>query len=241
MRPVDFLASSLRQLDPLGLAARQRGRRLAQPDVAQAHLADGLQLLPQLGDVLQEAGRLADRHVQHVGDAGLAVLDLQRLAVVAPPAAGLALDVDVGQKVHLDAQDAVALAGLAAAALHVEGIAPRLVAARLGLGQAGEQIADVGEDAGVGGGVRARRAPDGRLIDVDHLVDVLQPLDARRSRLGGVLGPIQLLLQRAAAGCRPPGSTCPTPTRPVTQVNTPIGKLTLRLRRLWARAPADGR
>ena len=104
--------------------------------------------------------------------------DFQRLAVVALALADVAGDVDVGQEVHLDLDDAVALAGLAAAALDVEGEAPGLVAARLGFGQAGEPFADRRERAGIGRGVRARRAADRRLVDVDDLVDMLQPLDA---------------------------------------------------------------
>ena len=78
---------------------------------------------------------------------------------------------------HLDLDHAVALAGLAAPAFDVEGEAAGLVAARLGLGQLGEPFADRGEGAGIGRGVRARRAPDRRLVDVDHLVEMLQPLD----------------------------------------------------------------
>ena len=55
---------------------------------------------------------------------------------------------------------------------------PGLVAARLGLGQPGEPLADRREGAGVGRRVGARRAADRRLVDVDHLVEVLQALDA---------------------------------------------------------------
>ena len=92
--------------------------------------------------------------------------------------ADVAGDVDVGQEVHLDLDDAVALAGLAAAALDVEGEAARLVAARLGFRQAGEPVADRREGAGIGRGVRARRAADRRLVDVDDLVEEFQALDA---------------------------------------------------------------
>src|SRR5262249_18700715 len=103
--------------------------------------------------------------------------DVERLAVVALALADVAGDVDVGQEVHLDLDDAVALARLAAPALDVEREAAGLVAARLGLGQAGEPFADRGERARIGGRVGARRAADGRLVDVDDLVDVLQALD----------------------------------------------------------------
>src|SRR5439155_5842851 len=98
-------------------------------------------------------------------------------AVVAGAVAHVAGHVDVGQEVHLDLDEAVALARLAAAPLDVEGEAAGLVAARLGLGQAGEPVADHGEGAGVGRGVGARRAADRRLVDVDDLVEVFEAGD----------------------------------------------------------------
>ena len=134
---------------------------------------------------LEEVVAFLDRHVEHVGDRLALEGDLQRLAVVALALADVAGDVDVGQEVHLDLDDAVALAGLAAAALDVEGEAARPVAARLRLRQAGEPFADRREGAGVGGGVGARRAADRRLVDVDDLVEEFQAGE-RRVR-GGVL------------------------------------------------------
>src|SRR5205085_3410109 len=41
----------------------------------------------------------------------------------------------------------------------------------------GEEVPDLVEHAGVGGGVGARAAADGRLVDVDDLVEVLGALD----------------------------------------------------------------
>ena len=104
-------------------------------------------------------------------------MDLQGLAVVALALADLAGDVDVRQELHLDLDDPVALAGLAAAALDVEAEAPGLVAADPGLGRAGEQLPDGPEQADVGGRVGARRPADGALVDLDDLVDVLDALD----------------------------------------------------------------
>src|SRR5262249_26608661 len=101
----------------------------------------------------------------------------QGLSIVALALAGIALDIDIGQEVHLDLDDAIALAGLAAPTLDVEGKAAGLVAASGRLGQAGEPVGDGGEGAGGGGGVGARGAPDGRLVDVDDLVEMLQPFD----------------------------------------------------------------
>ena len=177
MRPVVRLRQLRGQLHALGLAAGEGGGRLAELDVVQADVVEGLELAVDRRDVLEERQRLVDRHVQHLGDVLALVVDLQRLAVVALALADLALDVDVGQEVHLDLDDAVALARLAAAALDVEAEAARLVAAHLRLGRLGEHLADLVEDAGVGGRVGARRAADGGLVDLDDLVDVL---DAHR-------------------------------------------------------------
>ena len=131
-----------------------------------------------IGTAAKKLFGLLDGHVEDVGDRLALELHLQRLAIVALALADVAGDVDVGQEVHLDLDDAVALAGLAAAALDVEGEAAGLVAARLGLGQAGEPFADRGEGAGVGGRVGARRAADRRLVDVDDLVETFEALDA---------------------------------------------------------------
>ena len=138
----------------------------------------GAQPAGDLRHVLEELDRLLDRHLEHVGDALALEADLERLAVVALAVALLAGHVDVGQEVHLDLDLAVAAADLAAAALDVEAEAARLVAARPRLLGLGEELADVVEDAGVGGRVGARRAPDRRLVDVDDLVDLAEPVDA---------------------------------------------------------------
>src|SRR6476659_426497 len=166
-----------RQLHPLRLAARQRRRLLADMAVAEADALQRLELVADRGHRLEQIGGLLDRHVEHVGDRLVLELDLQRLAVVALALAHVAGDVDVGQKVHLDLDHAVALAGLAAPALDVEGEAAWLVAAHLCLWELGEPFADRGEGAGIGGWVRAWRAPDRRLVDVDDLVEMLEAFD----------------------------------------------------------------
>ena len=177
MRPVARLPSSVDELHPLRLAARQRGRGLAEPHVAEADVDQRLQVPRDRRLVGEELERLLDRQVEHLGDVLALERDVERVAVVARALAHLARHVDVGEEVHLDLDRAVARARLAAAALHVEREAPGLVAADLRLLRGREQRADLVEHAGVGGRVRAGRAPDRRLVDVDDLVDVLGALD----------------------------------------------------------------
>ncbi len=57
-------------------------------------------------------------------------------------------------------------------------------------GRPGEPVADVAEGAGVGGGVRARRAADGRLVDVDDLVEELDAVE-RVEGLGRVAAAVE--------------------------------------------------
>ncbi len=156
---------------------------LPDPDVAEADLLQQGQLVHHVRKGRELAERMVDRHIQHVGDAITLELHLQGLAVEALAVADITRHIDIGQELHLDAQLTLALAGLAAPAMHVEGETPGLVAAHLAFRQLGEQLADLVEHAGIGPGVRARRAADGGLVDVDDLIqmfDAFDALDARR-------------------------------------------------------------
>ena len=103
-------------------------------------------------------------------------MDLERLAVVALPAAHLAGNVDIRQELHLDLDDSVALAVLAATALDVEREAARAVTAQTGFRYTGEQLADGREQANVSRRIGARGPADGRLVDLDDLVDRFRAL-----------------------------------------------------------------
>ena len=116
-------------------------------------------------------------HIQHLADVFAFVLHFEGFAVVAFAVADFAGYVYVGQEVHFYFDHAVALAGFAAAAFDVEREAADVVAAFAREGYAGEQVADGGEQAGVGGGVGARGAADGGLVDVDDFVELVEAAD----------------------------------------------------------------
>ena len=130
-----------------------------------------------LGMFEKNAERLVNRHVEHVADGLAAVGDLKGLAVITLAPALLAWHVDVGKEVHLDLDLAIALAGLATASRDVEAEAARRVPAGLGLGHACEQVAQVVPEPDVRRGVGPGRAADGRLVDVDDLVDEVEALE----------------------------------------------------------------
>ena len=136
-------------------------------------------------------------HVEHVADALALEADVQGLAAEPLALADRAGDPDVGEEVHLQPVRAVPLAGLAPASGDVEAEPARRVAAGLGLGEPGVQVADLVEQLDVGRRVGARRPADRRLVDVDHLVELLEPLDpVVRARLGD--GPVQVARQGLA-------------------------------------------
>src|SRR5690606_2134431 len=144
----------------------------------QAHALERGELVANDRDSREELDALIDGHLEDVGDRLALELDLQRLAIVALALADVADDVDVGQEVHLDLEDTVALAFLAAPALDVEGEATGTVTAGFRFRQAGKPFTQRREGAGVGGGVGARGAADRRLVDVDDLVEEFEAGEA---------------------------------------------------------------
>ena len=175
--PGGALGEFFRQLDPLRFAAGQGGGLLAEADVIQPDLLQQHHFVADGGHGLEEGHGFFDGHVQYVGDGLAFEFDDEGFAVVALAVTDIAGDIDIGQEVHFDFDQAIALARLTPAALDVEGKTPRLVAAGLGLGQFGKPIADRRERLGVSGGVGARRAANGALIDVDDFVDVAEAVD----------------------------------------------------------------
>ena len=182
------------ELYTLRLTAGEGGCRLTQANVAQAHVHEGVQVARNRGERGEELCGLLHGHFEHVGDGLALVVHFEGFAVVALAVAGFAGHVNVRQEVHFNLQGAVAGAVLAAAALDVEGEATRGVAAHLRLAGLCKQLADVVEHAGVGGGVRARGAADGRLVNVNDLVQVFQPVDALVAA-GHLLGAVELVRQ----------------------------------------------
>src|SRR5690606_23107211 len=93
-------------------------------------------------DVFEEADRIFNGHIKHVKDGFAFILHLKRLSVKPFALTDVACYVDVGQKVHLDTQNAGSLTVLAATAGDVKTEATGLVPAKLRLGQFREKLTD---------------------------------------------------------------------------------------------------
>ena len=138
------------------------------------------------GKVLKKPGGLLDAHIEHVGDRAVAIADFERLPVEAFSFAYGAGDVEVGEEVHLDPPLPLPLALFAPPALNVEAEPAGLVAALPGVAGVGEYLANFVEHAGIRGRIAPRRASDGRLIDLHHLVDLIDAAEAGvRARFRG--------------------------------------------------------
>ena len=121
--------------------------------------------------------RLVDRELEHLADVAALIDDLADVRAVAATLALAAGDVDVLEEVHLQLLEAVALAGLAAAAGDVEREVPRTEPERLRPRQAGVEAPDVVERLDVRHGVRPRGPADRLLVDEPDPAQVLEPED----------------------------------------------------------------
>ena len=91
---------------------------------------------------------------------------------------------------HLDLDDAIAAAGFASAALHIEAETALVITAHLGFRQLRKKLTDRRKQSCIRCGIGPRRPADGRLVDIDDLVDMLQPFNGTMfSRLA--LRPVQ--------------------------------------------------
>ena len=182
-----------RQLHALGLAAGKRGGGLAQPQIAEADFFQHSQLVDDLRNAGEEVQRLFHREIQHFVDVFAVIAHFEHLRLVARALAFFADQFDVGQKLHFDGDGAIALAGFAAASGDIEREVAGGEAALLGLGQRGKQFADGVEGLDVGDGIGARRAPDGRLVDQNHFVDVVVAFELVPDRADGSGVAVRLL------------------------------------------------
>ena len=109
-----------RKLDALRLTAGQGRCRLPESEVGEPHVGQGLELAAYRRDGLEEGQGLLHGHLQDLVDGPALVADLECLAVVAHALADIARHIHVGQEVHLDFDETIALAGLAASATDIE-------------------------------------------------------------------------------------------------------------------------
>src|SRR5207244_2046494 len=150
-----------RQLQALDLAAAQGRERLAHPEIAQSDPFQHPERLLDLALTLEEGDRLLDRLVEKLIQRESVYLDLQYFGAVAPAPARVAGHPEVREEIHLHPLHPLALAALAAAALHVEGEGPGRVPPLPGERRSGVALADAVEGLHVGDRIGAEGAHHG--------------------------------------------------------------------------------
>ncbi len=166
------------ELNTLGFAAGESGGGLAELNIAETDFLNGFELRENSGDVDEEFNSFINRHVENLGNIFPFVLDFEGFVVVAAAVASGAGDVDVGEEVHFDFVDTVALAGFAASTLNIETETAGFITAKFSFGLMGEKLADLVKDAGISRDVRAGGAADRGLVDDDTFVEMLDAVDA---------------------------------------------------------------
>ena len=175
------------ELEPLPLAAGQRGERLAEAEVAEPDVGEPFEDLVRGGCVglarAEELRGFGDRHREHLADVAPTERVFEHLGLEPLPLALLAGGGDARHHRQVGVDDARAVAG-GAGALGVGAEQRGLHAVGLG-----ERLADRVEQPGVGGRVAPPRAADRGLVDRHH------PVAARHRAVD----------QRALARARHPG------------------------------------
>ena len=175
------------KLHALRLPSGKGRGRLPEGDVSEADIIDGLKLPSDLRNVFEELQGVFHRHLKDIGDVFILVFHFKGFTVIAFPVTNLTWDVYIRKEMHLDLDDSVTTACFTAAALHVEAETAFFISAYLRFIRGGEYVTDIIEDPCIGRRIRPGRTADRGLVDVDDLIEMLDPLDflmKPRLRLG---------------------------------------------------------
>ena len=113
---------------------------MAQPQVTQSDFIQHAQTVRNLRHFAKEADRLAHSHAQHFVNVLAAITNVENLLLESRSFALLANQFDVGEKLHLHCDRAVALANLTTPAGKIEREVRRIKAARLRFARAEQRL-----------------------------------------------------------------------------------------------------
>ena len=119
----------------------------------------------------EESESLFHRELQNIVDAFAFVLYFENALLEARAIAFLARQFNVGQKLHFNRNGAIAFAGVATAAGHVERKMPGRERKPLGLGLCRKKLAHQIEALDIRNGIRTRRPTNRRLVYEHYVVE----------------------------------------------------------------------
>jgi len=149
------------EFQALGFASAEGGAGLAEGEVAEAGLGEELKGLLELGVGREELGSGLDVEVEDLTNVEALVSNFESGGVVAFAQARFTIDPGGWEEIHLKFEASVPFAFGALSFFVVEGEARGSVAADAGIGELGEEGADVVEEFDVGGGAGPGGFADG--------------------------------------------------------------------------------
>ena len=173
------------QLDTLGFSAGQSRRRLSQTDIRKPDIIQGLHLSADTWYIFKEMHCFFYGHVQNIIDILSFVFHFQCLSVVTSSLTYFTWNIDIRQEMHLDLDDSISAAGLTSSSFDVKTESSFFIASCFCIWCCREQIPDQVKYSGIGCRIGSRSPPDRRLVDIDHLVQLFQSLDAFVSARNG--------------------------------------------------------
>src|ERR1700678_1455563 len=188
------------QLHPLRFASRQRSSRLSKPQVAEANFIENPQFFRQPRNIGEELQSLTNCKIQNLVNILAFVTYVKHLGFVARALALVTDQFHISQKLHFNGDCAVALAVFATASGHVKREMAGREATLLRLRQRSKQFSDNVKRLDISHGIRAWRAPNGRLVDKYDLVNKIGalnviPQNSRRAAIPLPLGHHQALIE----------------------------------------------
>src|SRR5215475_11055557 len=99
------------EFNALGFAAGKSCGGLSELNIAEAYFDKRRKFLLNLRNIFEKFQRFADGQVQDVADRMVFVTHGERFRIVAAAAADFAGDVNIREKIHFDAAEAITLAG----------------------------------------------------------------------------------------------------------------------------------
>ena len=103
---------------------------------------------------------LIDGHIQNIGDALIFIFYIERIPIKPFAVTNIAGNVNIGQKMHLYANQAIAFTSFTTPALHIKAEASWFKPAHPCIGKIGEQITDKRKDSRICHGIGSRRPAD---------------------------------------------------------------------------------
>lgn len=104
-------------------------------------------------------------------------MDLKRIPIISRAPTDFTGDIDIGKEIHFNFQHAVTMAGLAAAALYIKAEAAWFIAPNLGFIRRCKKGSDEIKGSRIGRRIGTRRPSNRTLIDINDLIDILDPHD----------------------------------------------------------------